>query len=345
VTTEAQIRRHLESLPDAKRADMRTVHGAILAAHPGAWAALLAMLLLVWPLAGACQAHPSLDAVVGFAQARAYRTASVAWPEVTAQANAIAAASGEDAAIRHVLEALGDHHSFYLPPSTRTTTPAPPPAAEPLSDVRPAVDGVPVIAIHGWSGSIAEGNTAATSLRSQLVDALAAQRCGVVVDFAGNHGGNMWPMLAGLAPLLTDGVLGYFQDAHGRRKAIAKQGDVLFLGGNALSFRAGNAQPAHAARRVAIVVGPGSASSGEIVPIMFHGQGNARLFGRPTSGHSTANAPLPLPNGGMANITTGTTLDRNGVEFGGTVVPDVAGDDGVADAAKWIRSGCEDASR
>jgi hypothetical protein len=308
---------------------------------------LLLLLALSWPLAGACQEHPSLDAVVGFARASAYRAESVPWPEVIAQANAIAASSGEDAAIRYVVRALGDHHSFYLPPGagTHAATPAALHTATPLSDARAAVDGVPVIEVHGWSGSIAEGNIVATALRSQLVAALATPRCGIVLDFANNHGGNMWPMLAGLAPLLTEGVLGYFQDAHGNRQAIARQGDILFLAGKPLAFRAGGAQPAHAAGRVAIVVGPGSASSGEIVPIMFHGQANVRLFGQPTSGHSTANVMRELPNGGFVAVTTGTTLDRDGMMFGGTVEPDVRGDDGVADAAQWVRSGCNGGSR
>ncbi|MGN6111858.1 MAG: S41 family peptidase [Luteimonas sp.] len=309
---------------------------------------LFVLLMLCWPLAGACQAHPSLDAVIAFARERAYRADSVAWPDVIAQANDIAASSGEDAAIRYVVRALGDHHSFYLTPDAgamaHAATPAALHTATPISDARPAVDGVPVVEVHGWSGSVEEGNAAATALRSQLVHALATQRCGIVLDFANNHGGNMWPMLAGLAPLVTEGLLGYFQDARGHRQAIARRGEALFLGGKPLPYRAGGAQPAHAAGRVAIVLGPGSASSGEIVPIMFHGQGNVRLFGRPTSGHSTANTMHQLANGGFVGITTGTTLDRDGVEFGGTIVPDVAGDDGVADAAQWVRSGCADGS-
>jgi C-terminal processing protease CtpA/Prc len=78
---------------------------------------------------------------------------------------------------------------------------------------------------------------------------------------------------------------------------------------------------------------------------MFHGQANVRLFGQPTSGHSTANTMHELPNGGFVAVTTGTTLDRDGMMFGGTVDPDARGDDGVADAAQWVRSGCTGESR
>ena len=35
---------------------------------------------------------------------------------------------------------------------------------------------------------------------------------GWIVDLRGNGGGNMWPMLAGIGPILGEGIAGYFID-------------------------------------------------------------------------------------------------------------------------------------
>lgn len=299
--------------------------------------------LMLLPLVGTCQDHPSLDSVIRLARDRALRSEFVEWEEVTAKADSIAASKGEDAAIRFVLAALGDHHSSYRPPQPPVPAAAVEAAQSPrtrFSERRAAVDGVPIIEVQGWSGSISEGTAAAATLRSQLVDSLAASGCGIVLDFSSNHGGNMWPMLAGLEPLLTEGVLGYFQDAHGTNRAVEKRGSTFLVNGSAQPFAGSELQPRNAAAHIAIVVGPKSASSGEIVPIMFHGQSNVVLFGRPTSGHSTSNSTFPLPNRGFVNITTATTLDRNKVIFGGPVAPDHLSDQPVIDAAQWIASEC-----
>jgi len=259
-------------------------------------------VLMLFPVVGTCQDHRSLDTVIRLAHERAYRSEFVQWEEVTSKADSIAISKGEDAAIRFVLAALGDRHSSYRPPQP----PAAPTATETagsartrLSQQREAVEGVPVIEVAGWSGSLPEGTAAAATLRSQVIDSLASSGCGVVLDFSSNHGGNMWPMLAGLEPLLTEGVLGYFQDAHGTNKTIEKRGGTFLVNGSAQPFVGTELRPKNAAAHIAVVVGPKSASSGEIVPIMLHGQSNVVLFGRPTSGHSTSNSTFRLPNGGF----------------------------------------------
>jgi carboxyl-terminal processing protease len=310
--------------------------------------AVLFLALLAWPLLALSQAFPSLELTFKLAKERAYRSAQVDWTQVEMDAKSVASANGEDAAIRFVLKSLGDGHSFYRPPvkpsAERLDRKAagnanlPKPA---LSELMAPVQGIPVIQINRWSGSHSESMIATASLRSQLSDALDRPVCGLVLDFSTNVGGNMWPMLVGLSPLLTEGVLGYFQDAKGVSRAIEKRGGSILANGSPHPLNGATTQlPRNSANRIAIVVGPRSSSSGEIVPIMFHGQPNVRLFGSPTSGQSTANSSFPLPNGGLANITTATTLNRNRVKFGGKIVPEVTTDQPVMDAAGWIASEC-----
>ena len=223
---------------------------------------------------------------------------------------------------------------------TASTGPQPP--VRVLSQVQASRESVPVIRISGWSGTHQEAMAATAGLRSDLAGALSEQRCGVVLDFSDNTGGNMWPMLIGLSPLLTEGVVGHFQDARGTVTTIEKKaGDVVIGGSSHVLNGATSQQPKHPASLVAIVVGPRSSSSGEIVPIMFHGQDNVRLFGKQTSGQSTANSTFPLPNGGAANITTAVTLDRHRRVFDAHVKPDALTEHPVEDAALWISSECQ----
>ena len=56
----------------------------------------------------------------------------------------------------------------------------------------------------------------------ELLTTLAEGRPrGWVVDLRDNTGGNMWPMLAAIAALLPDGVLGYFVLRDGRAGLVA----------------------------------------------------------------------------------------------------------------------------
>ena len=61
--------------------------------------------------------------------------------------------------------------------------------------------------------------TAATDYAKTLQDSIRARdRVGLIgwiVDLRGNSGGNMWPMLAGVGPVLGEGVAGVLQPGRG----------------------------------------------------------------------------------------------------------------------------------
>lgn len=309
--------------------------------------AILHMALLTFSALVAAQEHPSLEEVLKLSRERGYLAGRIAWDDVEARARALASTQSEDAAIGFVLRSLGDRHSFYVPPrglSGATQNSAPSVQQPPRSISRAAepIEAVPIIHINAWSGTYGESVAAVATLRSHLVSALENQECGVILDFSNNTGGNMWPMLVGLSPVLTEGVLGYFRDAHGVDKEIEKRGDKIFFNGSSHVLNAASAQqPESAARRIAVIVGPRSSSSGEIVPIMFTGQENVQVFGRPTSGRSTANSTFTLPNGGLANITTAVTVNRHGKVFDSQVEPDTLTDNPGLVAARWVASACQ----
>src|SRR5437868_3378292 len=50
----------------------------------------------------------------------------------------------------------------------------------------------------------------ADSIQDQIRQRDAANLAGWIVDVRGNGGGNMWPMVAGVGPVLGEGVAGFF---------------------------------------------------------------------------------------------------------------------------------------
>ena len=298
----------------------------------------------------ALPASASLDKAIAVTKDQAYRSSRVDWPAVETEARSVEQAQGEDAAIRYVVRALGDPHTWYEAPAASRPPAAAPAAAattakgaergpRPIAVALPAEQGIPVLRINAWSGTDRTGATA--SVRSALMDVLQRSSCGVVLDFAQNEGGNMWPMLVGLAPLLDEGRLGAFRSAKGVETAIERRGEKIFIDGQEHYLnQAANQWPQRLPKFVALVIGQRSASSGEITPIMFLGQSNVRSFGTPTAGYSTANTPVQLPNGGMLVLTTSATVDRAGKEYVERIVPDVQSEQAIEDAAAWVQAQC-----
>lgn len=166
-----------------------------------------------------------------------------------------------------------------------------------------------------------------------------------VLDLRGNTGGNCWAMLAGIGPLLGDGVCGYFM----QRDGSAASGWWYWEGASWYRRREQLVltepyvlrQPA----RIAVLYGPRTSSSGEVVAIAFRGLPNSRSFGQPTGGYSTGNRTFYLSDGAAILLTVSVYGDRDKVPYGEKVEPDeevpsVRGMDAPAEAAAvWLRRG------
>ena len=155
------------------------------------------------------------------------------------------------------------------------------------------------------------------------------------MDLRGNPGGNIWPMLAGVAPLLTDGHVMSF-DSTSHSEAVTVNRDQVMLDGK---------QVAHAPDTipksglpVAVLLSRSTASSAEGVAIAFVGQPGTRSFGQPSAGLSTANTPIRLRDGAVVNLTNAVDVDRTGKRYGVPVIPDVQSNQAALDAARWLNA-------
>jgi len=184
---------------------------------------------------------------------------------------------------------------------------------------------------------------AAHALRETIKAQADKASCGWIVDLRHNAGGNMWPMLSGLAPVLRtssggEEVLGMFTRAEGRDRWVLKA-DGLWAGEHRIPVRVAEWSDARVTGLpVAVLIGPKTASSGEAVALAFRGRARSRSFGGPTAGFSTANQPTHLVDGSILLLTGALMADRKGRGDGHPITPDVPvnGGDAAAAARTWL---------
>lgn len=186
--------------------------------------------------------------------------------------------------------------------------------------------------------------TFARQLQSQLRKEDEHDRCGWIVDLRQNQGGNMWPMLVGVAPLLSTDpnnreVIGAFVGGPERQTWSIESGLVLLDERAPVALDTPAYVLRHPAPSVAVLIGSKTASSGEAVALAFRGRPATRSFGQASAGYSTANVPTPLPDGSILLLTGSVSVDRNFKGDGGKLQPDVSTSDSAATEAaarRWL---------
>jgi hypothetical protein len=162
---------------------------------------------------------------------------------------------------------------------------------------------------------------------------------GWIIDISANTGGHSFAMVAGLGPLLGNGICGYsFSGDGSTRTRICNEG---WTGWDS-SLVVQKLNPYHLknpGKAIAIIYGNQTASSGEVVAIAFIGMQQTKSFGQKTTGATTRIDNFRMSDGAYLNLAAGVDADRNGNAFGGKITPDVETTDNetaIAEAIKWI---------
>jgi hypothetical protein len=272
------------------------------------------------------EARSHLDQILFNMQESSLHRLTIDWTDfrtkVYAEAGSAQTIPELAAAIRLALTLLRDGHSSYrsatgtfiFVPTRSCGAPAVP------SPLLP--DNIGYVRVGSFGGSGGEASQFAAAIQQAIREADHDHLLGWVVDLRGNGGGNMWPMLAGLGPLLGDGTLGYFITANGVENVWAYGGGAARVNGTVVQavespYRLRREQP-----RVAVLTDAAVASSGEATVIAFRGRPNTRSFGAPTCGLSTANQSFRLNDGATLNLTTAVMADRSKTRYGDAVTPD-----------------------
>lgn len=269
-----------------------------------------------------------LDSALNIMEAKSVLRHQVDWPTLRRNAFALAgpAQYQEDTheAIRYALKELGDGHSFLYVPNFGAVVPPvierPSPRGAVLDGGRVGYVSVPFFVDTGAISHADEYHTLLRQLDSPAI-------CGWVVDLRPARGGNMWPMLVGIGPILGDGAAGAFVDSDGERfqwgyarGSAHHAGTAYFPASNPYELRKPNPT-------VAVLTSNATVSAGEAIAVAFRGRPNTRIFGTPTRGLSTANAGFRLEDyWTVIYLTTAYFSDRNGVVYGGKLPPDVTVD-------------------
>ena len=242
-------------------------------------------------------------------------------------------------AIFQILEQTNTGHSFYQSESPPKFVMHKTENCKQHSFVAvPVPSDIGYIKLNGFSGGEHEhAMKYIESIRAQMKAYNNSNIKGWILDLSDNTGGNMWPMLSGLAPLLSDGIHGYFAHLDGTKHSWStKNGNSYindqFVIGMADDTDINNQLP------IAVITSQKTSSSGEAVLLSFKDKANVKTFGLNTCGMSTANKPFKLSNGAMLNVTTSTMMDSFSVPYGGEVQVDVETNRPSEEAVDWINS-------
>lgn len=279
------------------------------------------------PAATSSTAQAYLDNIVGDMQAYSVNRKTIDWPVFKQKVNDKVRGAQSIAetypAINLALTLLGDNHSSYTTATgtliygTRTIF-----CTDGTPTAVPVTPKLGYVKIIGFPGGGTDAINFAQSIQLAIKQADTDDIRGWIVDLRGNTGGNMWPMLAGVGPILGEGIAGYFIEPDGSTTAWSYQNGVASMDQREMV----RVSEPYVLRRpnpkVAVLTDRVTASSGEAITVSFKTRANTRSFGTPTCGLSTATANRVLSDGAVLNLTQGTLADRTKKLYGTQIQPD-----------------------
>jgi len=156
---------------------------------------------------------------------------------------------------------------------------------------------------------------------------------GVVVDLRDNNGGNMYPMIASVAPLLPNKTLIRFRQ---RKKSVPIYFENIEM---VTEEKVKDIGKFESSVPVALLTDNRTASSGEATLLCFRGLENTRVFGTGTAGYASANMVFTLADGYNLIVTSGCDVARTDEVFcDDPIEPDVETETPLEDALQWIES-------
>lgn len=288
-------------------------------------------------------AQAYLDEVVNLMKNNSINRKTIDWTVFKAKVNAQAQGAQTIAdtypAIQLGLTLLGDNHSMYYTSTGTVIYGNKTVACTDADPVTGAIDKrIGYVKITSFNGGGNDATKFAQSIQDVIKTADSDSLRGWIVDLRGNTGGNMWPMVAGVGPLLGEGICGYFIDPDGNAPAWSYQGGSSSLS-QAEITKVGSAYTVRkAGSKVAVLTDQATASSGEAVAIAFKGRPNTRSFGKATCGLSTANVTNKLSDGALLNLAQSVMANRSKQAYGSSIQVDETAIAGavVSGAVAWV---------
>jgi C-terminal processing protease CtpA/Prc len=167
-----------------------------------------------------------------------------------------------------------------------------------------------------------------------------------IVDLRYNGGGNMNPMMAGLAPLLDSGLVGSLSGGSADATDVWTIRNNNFIWGDYQALQMNKYPRLKAGRKIAVLTSRYTVSSGEFVATAFKNNSGTKFFGEATGGYTTSTNWITVGNEIIVCISHGYYADRKGTVYNLNIpvneeavfIPNQApgADDGIIKALTWL---------
>lgn len=247
--------------------------------------------------------------------------------EVLSSARSISTMDEAHSCVEDAGYVAGGKHTFLRAPVTDTTT-----YPEVAPEVRMIDEGILHIVLPAHTGVKVSDSLYIHTVYDCLQEHLDAK--GVIVDLLENTGGNMYPMIAAVSPLLPNGVILKFKS---RKRTMPITLEYVL---ESYQIAPDSIGKIASSTPVAILTSPHTGSSGEATLLCFRGLDNVRTFGGPSAGYASGNVTHLLADGYMLAITHSCDVARTGEVFcNDPIEPDVHTETPLEDAVRWITEG------
>lgn len=155
----------------------------------------------------------------------------------------------------------------------------------------------------------------AKKIRGAVIKLTKMKASSWIIDLRYNGGGNMHPMVTGIASLIGDGKVGSTVDLKGVKQFDweIKSSNFIYFGTQPINLP--NEPKFKNPPKIAVLISRYTVSSGEIVATCLKGRLNTKFFGE-ASGALTSNNNWEIIDGKVIlNISTGIYSDRNGTIY------------------------------
>lgn len=157
-----------------------------------------------------------------------------------------------------------------------------------------------------------------------------------IIDLRNNSGGNMWPMYLGLAPILKEGISGYFLDSNGKYIQWNLKNNAVYEGKTKILELKNSYKIKANKTKIAVLISSKTGSSGEAIALMFKKFPNTSFFGEDSYGLTTGNSIYDMNDGAKLVLTTSIFTDRTKEEFREKIKPDVYSLQPKLKAIEWL---------
>ena len=244
--------------------------------------------------------------------------------EVLSKAKTITTLEEAHSCVEEAGRVAGGKHTFLFPPVKDTAS-----YPEQVPEVSLLDGNILQIVLPGHTGVKVSDSLYIHTVFDWLQEHLDAK--GVIVDLRDNTGGNMYPMITAVSPLLPEGDVLKFKS---RKRTTPIPLDYVTRSYGLASESIGKFP---ASTPIAVLTSSHTGSSGEATLLSFRGLDNVKTFGGPSAGYASGNVTHELADGYKIAITRSCDVARTGEVFcDDPIDPDIPTETPLEDAIRWI---------